>query len=269
MKLCVVGTMLLLASALSAAFAQESAPPPAPAPAPELRLLNDFAAPPFASLDGIKRVGFEVDLAEALGKELGRPVHWTQMIFNLASFASALRAKTADAAMSSISITPEREKDFLFTRPYFRSSLALATHRDVDYSRTTFKTGLDGYRVGVLRRTTGEEWARKNLKATRVTYDSPERLARALNNKVIGYLLLDQDILAGARARGAYKFKIVETGLSSEDYGIAVSPGNQELADRLDAALEKLDASGVYDEIYNTWFGRRSDLPPYKRLYRR
>jgi ABC-type amino acid transport substrate-binding protein len=267
MKSMVAGFLALCLLLTVPVRAQESAPPTAPAAA--LRLLNDFGAPPFASLEGIKRVGFEVDLAEALGKEMGLTVRWTQMIFNLASFASALRAKTADAAMASITVTPEREKDFLFTRPYFRSSLALATFRDVDFNRTEFKTGLDGRRVGVLKRTTGEEWARKNLKATRVTFDNPERLARALNNKDVAYILLDQDILAGVLARGAYKFKIVETNLSIEDYAIAVGPGNQGLADRLDAALEKLDASGVYDEIYNTWFGRKADLPPYKKLLRR
>jgi len=269
MKILGFGILALCLLMAGLVRAQESAPPPAAAPAPELRLLNDFAAPPFASLEGIKRVGFEVDLAAALGKEMGVTVRWTQMIFNLASFASALRSRSADAAMSAISVTPEREKDFLFTRPYFRSSLALATFRDVDFSRTAFKTGLEGQRVGVLKRTTGEEWAKKNLKATRVTYDNPERLARALNNKDVSCILLDQDILEGSLARGAYKFKIVESNLSTEDYALALSPDNQALADRINAALEKLDASGVYDEIFNTWFGRRADLPPYKRLYRR
>ncbi|MCX6350208.1 MAG: ABC transporter substrate-binding protein [Candidatus Aureabacteria bacterium] len=269
MKSFAFGMMMSMVFAVSAC-AQESAPPPVPAVAgEELRLINDFASPPFAWMEGTKRMGFEVDLAEALGKEMGRTVRWVPMSFNIVAFASALQAKTADAVMSSMSATPEREKKFIFTRPYFRSSLALATGKDVDFSEADFRGGLEGMKVGVLKRTTGEDWAKANLRATRVTYDSPVRLARALNNKEIGYILLDEDILIGVLARQAYKFKIVKGNLSSEDYAIAVSLGNQVLADGISAALEKLDAAGIYDDIFNAWFGRKTDLPPYKRLFRR
>ena len=265
MKSFAIGMMMSMVLAVSA-FAQESAPAVA---GEELRLINDFASPPFASTEGTKRLGFEVDLAAALGKEMGKTIRWVPMSFNIVSFASALQAKTADAVMSSMSATPEREKTFIFTRPYFRSSLALATGKDADFSEADFRGGLEGMKVGVLKRTTGEDWAKANLRATRVTYDSPARLARALNNQDIGYILLDEDILIGVLARQAYKFKIVKRNLSSEDYAIAVRLGNQALADGISAALEKLDAAGSYDDIYNTWFGRKTDLPPYKRLFRR
>ena len=136
------------------------------------------------------------------------------------------------------------------------------SHRILSRHETAFKNGLTSkIRVGVLRRSTGEEWARKNLKATRKTYSSPDRLARALKNSEVGIILLDKPILIWTMANRHYKFKIVEEGIDHQDYAIAVSKDNQKLLDELNTALEKLDADGVYDSIYEKWYHISQDLP--------
>ena len=227
-----------------------------------LRFINDLAAPPFAFVENFKNVGFEIDLGEALGKEMGRPVKWVKQSFNVPTFASTLEVGRADAVFCSLTVTEKRKQYFDFTRPYFRTSLAVAAPRDVDWNSQNFKNGLSSkVRVGVLRRSTGEEWARKNLKATRKTYTSPERLARALKNREVGIILIDKPILIWTMANRHYKFKIVEEGLDHQDYAIGVSKSNQKLLNELNTALEKLDADGVYDSIYEKWYDISQDLP--------
>jgi glutamine transport system substrate-binding protein len=227
-----------------------------------LRFINDLAAPPFAFVENFKNVGFEIDLGEALGGEMGRPVKWVKKSFNVPTFASTLDVGRADAVFCSLTVTEKRKQYFDFTRPYFRTSLAVAATRDVDWNKQAFKNGLDPIiKVGVLRRSTGEEWARKNLKATRKTYTSPDRLARAMKNREVGIILVDKPILMWTMANRHYKFKIVEEGIDSQDYAIAVSKKNQTLLDELNAALEKLDADGVYDSIYEKWYDISQDLP--------
>jgi len=231
-----------------------------------LRFISDLDTPPFAFVENFKNVGFEIDLGEALGKELGRPVEWVKQIFNIPTFASTLDVGRADAVLSSLTVTEERKQYFDFTRPYFRTSLAVAVHRDVDWNSQNFKNGLSSkVRVGVLRRSTGEAWARQNLKATRKTYSSPQRLARALNNREVGLILIDKPILTWELSNRHYKFKIVEEGLESQDYAIATSKTNQKLIAELNAALEKLDADGVYDSIYEKWYNIYQDLPTLRR----
>ena len=45
--------------------------------------------------------------------------------------------------------------------------------------------------------------------------------------------------------------------LTAEDYGIAISKKNPELAKQIDEALEKLQANGEYDKIFEKWFGKQ------------
>lgn len=259
-----LGAAALLGLPLRAG-AQEAPAAPAPSPRPQLRIISDFQTEPFSFSEGLKHLGFEVELAEALGAELGAEVVWVKQMFNLPTFSSTLETNGADMAMAAITVTPAREEQFLFSRPYFRSALAAATLRDVDWDHLKWKNGLSHLvPLGVQRRTTAEEWAKKNLKATRKTYDNPSRLARALNNNDVAVILMDEEILVAELSRLKYKFKLVEKGFDEQDYAIAFARGNEALRDRVDAALEKLDADGVYDRLYEKWFGRLADLP--KRL---
>lgn len=231
-----------------------------------LRFISDFATPPFAYVDNFQNIGFEIDLGEALGKEMGRPVEWIKQAFNIPAFASALAAGRADAVLSSMTMTESREQYFIFTIPYFRTSLAVAVFKDVDWNSQAFRNGLTAeVTVGVLRRSTGEEWARKNLSATRKAYDSPDRLARALKNQEVDIILIDEPILRWTVANRGYKFKIVEREIDQQDYAIGVSRSNQKLADELSAALEKIDAAGIYDRIYEKWYSISQDLPKIGR----
>jgi len=242
--------------------AQAPAPAPAPTAAPELRIISDFDSPPFSYVENGASTGFEYDLGEAIGRELGMPVKWIKRSFNLPSFGSTLDTGGADAAMASITVTPDREKSYIFSRPYFRTSLAAATKRDVDWNSLNWKNGLSAViRVGVQRRTTSEEWVRKNLKATRKTYDSPQRLERALNSNDVEVIVMDEEILSYELLRRQYKFKIQEKGFDVQDYGIMLARTNSALQQQIDGALIRLDESGEYDRLYEKWFGHLADLP--------
>jgi ABC-type amino acid transport substrate-binding protein len=239
-----------------------------PKPAPKatgagrtLRFVTDFDSPPFSFVDRSKKVGFEIDLGQAIGKELGAKVQWIQKSFNLGIYDSLLKSGTADAAISSISITPERERRFDFTVPYYRSNLAVAALKDLDWNHTEFVNGLKDKRVGVLRRSTGYTWARRNLGAKRVNFYSPQRMAQALRDEKVFCILIDEDILKWVLHKNAYRFQEVERNLSHEYYGIMVKKGNTTLLADLNGALQRLDENNVYDAIYQKWFTQKMDLP--------
>lgn len=235
-------------------------------PAKPLRFITPLDAPPFAYQEGLKKVGFEIELGEAIGEVLGRPVEWLKRPFNIPPLSADLDAGRADAVIASISVTPDREKYFIFTEPYFQTSLAAATYRDVDWDHSFFAGGLArAVRVGVLRRSTGETWARENLEATRQTFDTPARLTRALNGREVELILVDEPILRWELARRHYKFQLVERDLVRESYAIAVGRSNPELAEELNRALRQLREDGTYDRIYRKWYDATVDLPELGR----
>lgn len=255
---------------------QQQAQKPAPATqgsGTSLRLISNFDSAPFSFKEGIERKGFEIELAQAIGKELGRKIEWIEKGFNINTYASALDMGSADAAISSISITDERKEQLAFTRPYFRSSFAIATKKDVDWEHSWFTTGLKDWQVGVMRNTTGEQWSRDHLAADIKTYSSVDRLAQALKNAKLGptrtgkggfCILHDQAILKWALSDFSYHYEIVEKDITREYYGIAVSKNNKNLLADLNAALEKLREIGAYKKLYQKWYKEAEDLPMFQ-----
>ena len=61
--------------------------------------------------------GFEVDLAKALTRELGRPVEFHQ--YEYVSLLAGLDRGDIDLAMNGIEVTKDREEKVRFSRPYY------------------------------------------------------------------------------------------------------------------------------------------------------
>jgi ABC-type amino acid transport substrate-binding protein len=257
----------------------EKSSPPEPGQE-TLRIITDFNHPPFTFIEKGKRTGFEVDLGDAIGKEMGVKVEWIQKNFNISTYASALEAGSADMAMASITITDKRKRQLAFTEPYFRTSLSVAVQRDVDWRPNAFRTGLKNWLVGVVRGTTAESWARANLAAKIKTYYSPDRLIQALKNskadkvarglglpkKATGFcIIMDQPVMTWALSKRAYRFQIVERDVDHQYYAIAVSKNNTKLLEELNATLERLDKNDVYDKIYEKWYTKAQDLPLFEK----
>lgn len=245
-------------------FAQPSFPAaPATKPAADtLRIISDFKAPPFAYTEGGRRVGIDVDLAEALAKEMGKKVEWVPMSFDIGAYASALDRGDADAAIFSISITPERKKIVSFTKPYARTGLAVAVRSDVEWKHAWFTGGLNGWRIGVIRGTTAEKWARKNLKGRVESYSSLDRLVQVLKGSRLpsesgsgGVCILHDQVPLRwwTLSKDSYRYAIVETGIEVQEYGIAVRKGNTPLLDALNAAAARLKKSGEEEKLRGKW----------------
>lgn len=288
MKHASVSLALIACVMTSFAAAQTQAVEKAGAPAPQretttgkarpqappqrtLRFITDFNSPPFSFKKGTERKGFEIDLADAIGKEIGAKIEWMQMNFSINAYASALDVGKADAAMSAISITNDRKEQLAFTRPYYRAGFAIAVNKDVDWEHQWFTSGLEGWKIGVMRATTGEQWARDNLDGKVETYSNVERLAQALKNSKgalksgkAGFCILhDETILKWVLSDYSYHYQIPERKIAREYYGIAVSKNNPKLLSELNAALGNLRENGTYKKIYQKWYNEAEDLPMF------
>jgi len=228
-----------------------------------IRFIGDFDFPPFAFKAGSGYTGFDVELGEAIGRIMGAKVKWIPASFDLKVYAEYLETKKADAILSALTVTPLREKEFDFTSPYFRTTLGIAAlNKDKGSVLLQLrKRKFEGSKVGVMKGTTGEDWARKNLKADLVLYDSAVELARNLWENNLLAILIDEELLQYIVSRFPYDFAVISRDLNHEVYGIAVRKGNEKLLEEINSALEKIDADGTYDEIYNRWFGPKRSLP--------
>ncbi len=74
-----------------------------------------------------KRVGFEVELADMLAKELGVQAEFKQGDWDQ---LPNMLGNTIDVALNGFELTPERQRDYLCTRPYYLYGLQLMARRD-------------------------------------------------------------------------------------------------------------------------------------------
>jgi cyclohexadienyl dehydratase len=120
---------------------------------------------PFTFLDktNSKFRGFDVDMAEALGKALGVkveyvPTAWPQLMKDF-------EADNFDIAMGGISITLDRQKKGIFSTPIMREGKTpIARCADADKYQTIADIDKSGTRVIVNPGGTNERFARANVK---------------------------------------------------------------------------------------------------------
>ena len=121
---------------------------------------------PFTFLDKQtqKFDGFDVDMAESLGKALGVKVEYVQTAWP--QMAKDFEADKFDIAMGGVSITLDRQKKGLFSTPIMREGKTpIARCSDKDKYETIADIDKAGTRVIVNPGGTNERFARANVKA--------------------------------------------------------------------------------------------------------
>jgi len=124
---------------------------------------------PFTFLDKTtqKFSGFDVDMAEALGKALGVKVEFVQTAWP--QLMKDFEADRFDVAMGGVSITLDRQKKGLFSTPIMREGKTpIARCADNDKFATLADIDKPGTRVIVNPGGTNERFARANIKSAEI-----------------------------------------------------------------------------------------------------
>lgn len=216
---------------------------------------------PYEYLENGKMVGFDIDLMEAIGKELGYEIVWSNMGFD--GLLPALQMKKIDAVIAGMSQTPERQKAVTFSMPYMLVSSDEHFVIVNENSPLVKKEELKGKKVGVQIGTIQEEFA-KELGATPQLYNSwTGALMDLQNNKIDAVIIADvtgEEYLKSMS--GLKKFDVVidtQPGAS-----IALRKGETKLAEQINQAILKLDNDGTYLQILQKYFPDK--VEKYKSL---
>ena len=203
-----------------------------------IRFATEASYPPFESIDANNQiVGFDVDLAQALCKEIDATCTFSNQAFD--SLIPSLKFRRVEAVMAGMDITPEREKQ------------VQGKYTSVDQ--------LKGKKVGVQNGTTHQKFIMdKHPEITTVPYDSYQNAKLDLQNGRIDGVFGDTAVVT-EWLKDNPKLAAVGDKVTDKDYfgtglGIAVRQGNTELQQKLNTALEKVKKDGTYETIYNKWF---------------
>jgi polar amino acid transport system substrate-binding protein len=157
-----------------------------------------------------------------------------------------------------MSITTERQQLVSFTDPYLRvGQMALIRHADEKRFKTFDIGSLSLIRVGVVRATTGEQYARTNLPAAKVTtFESVDEGVSALRKGEIDTFIHDAPAIW--RITGGFDSPERELEgrfepLTEEHLAWAVRQDDQALRTRLNATLARWKADGQVNAVLDHW----------------
>ena len=216
-----------------------------------IRVATDATWPPFEYLDDESKelVGLDIELMRAIGQRAGFDVEFINVSFD--TLLTGMVQCQYDAAISAITITPDRAVDYAFSDPYFEAGQIVVVR--VGNIDILGPDDLAGKAVGVQRDTTGDVEAQKVEGAIIRRYDDIELAFQDLMNAQIDTVIADNPLALGIIGANPDMLTTVGQTFTDENYGIAVCKSNSALVERINAALIELKAEGFIDTLTQTW----------------
>lgn len=217
----------------------------------ELVVATDATYPPFEYMDGKKPIGFDIDLGNEIGRELGVKVRWIPTAWS--GVLGALEAHKCDLIISGVTITDERKKTTAFSRPYFPSGQTIARRK----GDTTVQKlqDLKDRRVSVQEETTGQ-YALQKLGVPKDHINRFDKLEDGLTDVVNGKsdaAVADLPALKESLRKGYPQLELTGGLFTSEYVGVWMRKGEPELRDAVNRALGTILVDGRYARIYAAW----------------
>lgn len=194
-------------------------------------------------------VGADVEIAKAIGEELGAKVKFSSMSFN--NVLASLQSGKADVAISGISATSERKKAYNFSEAYYESeNVVLIKKTDIDkYTKTS---SLDGLSVGTQKGSIQENVASEQLKGSKVVALTQNgEMINELKNGQIQAVVLEKPIAEGYAANND-DLTIANIKLKNDDadaYAVALPKGDDKLTKEVNKVIKDLKDSGKIDQF--------------------
>ncbi|MGW2179230.1 glutamate ABC transporter substrate-binding protein [Streptomyces sp. NPDC001732] len=205
-----------------------------------------------------KYVGFDVDVATYIAKELGYKAE--DIVFKETKSAdreTAIDRGDVKFIAASYSINDERLQKVDFAGPYLLAHQDILVRADDDSIKSP--EDLNKKKLCSVTGSTSAQNVKDKLapKAQLQEYGGYSECLTGLENKVIDALTTDDSILAGFASQKNFqgKFKLAGFKMTNENYGIGLKKGDADLKKKINDALTKMVSDGSWDKAVKDNFG--------------
>ena len=202
--------------------------------------------PPFESLENNEVVGIEVDIMELICAKLGVDVEFVQMDFD--SVLIGIQAAKYDCAMSGITVTPAREKNMLFTDPYYNAAQVIVV---AEGSAIQGKADLADKIVSVQTGTTAESGCQDEGIEIQAFTANADAKAALTTGKVDAWVV--DNLTAIQMVEEGDGLVILDEKMTEEPYAFAFAMGSEDLVAAINDALVELMADGTVESIFDSY----------------
>lgn len=208
----------------------------------------------FYNIETARLEGFDIDLGKALTDEMTDGKGRAEFVeVNSKTRIPLLKTGKIEGIIATMTINEERAKEVDFSDVYFNGGQSLLVHEDSE--------------INGIEDLTSEHTvlAIKGSSSTRNMRElAPQVEVLDLENYSEGFVALqsgqgdalttDDAILMGMIDQNP-SYRLAGESFTKEPYGIAINKGQDNFHQMLEEALDTVQGNGVYDEIYDKWFG--------------
>lgn len=218
----------------------------------ELVVGMDLSYPPFETIDESGNpTGVSVDFANALGNSLGRTVRIENIPF--VGLIPSLKTGKIDCIISSMTDTEERRHSIAFSDPYVTVGLALLTSKNSDI-HSIADVDQAGKTLAVRQGTTGEVWARANIRKARILVLEKESAAvlEVTQGKAAAFLYDQMSVWKNAQQHS--QARALLDPVQTEHWAVGLRLGDDTLRAKINNFLQTFRDSGGFERLGDKYF---------------
>lgn len=198
-----------------------------------------------------KLTGFDVEIAEEVARRMGVEIEFIETKWD--GMFAGLDSKRFDMVANQVGIRADREEKYDFSIPYIQSRAVLIVS-DTNTEINSF-TDLNGKKAGQSLTSNYGKMAQDNG-AELVAVDGFNQSIELLNSGRIDATINDSlSYLDYKKQKPDAAIKIVATEDEASQSGLLFRKGNEDLVEKVNAALEAMIQDGTFEEISVKWFG--------------
>lgn len=214
-----------------------------------LTVAMELAYPPFETRD---EAGDAYGISPAFMQKFADAYGYDLVIENTAfdGLIPALQTDKADAVMSSITITDEREAEVDFTDPYAVAQLAILANAQSGIGSIDDLNQSDKS-VAVKTGSTGDVYATKNLTNAQIVRlaDESACVTEVVQGRADGFLYDQLTIYRNNQANPDTTEAVFIPFQDPEYWGVAVADGNDELRAQFNEFIAQCKQDGTFEEL--------------------
>ena len=204
--------------------------------------------PPYEYHEGDAIVGIDAEIAQAIADKLGMELKIEDVSFD--SIIPGVQAKKYDMGMAGMTVTDERLESVNFSTSYAKGVQVVIVKEDSDIKTID---DVAGKKIGVQTSTTGDIYASGDYGEENVTkYDNGAVAVQALISGKVDCVIIDNEP-AKSYVAANEGLKILETAYVEEDYAICFNKDDEELMEKVNAALKELTEDGTVQKIVDKY----------------
>jgi cystine transport system substrate-binding protein len=196
-------------------------------------------------------VGFDVEIGQAIAKELGVKAEFVEGPWD--GLIAGIDAGRYDVVINEVGINPERQAKYDFSEPYIASKAALVVAGD-NSEITSFET-LKGKRAAQSLTSNFGKLAEQYGAELVGTEGFDQSIALVIQGRADATINDSLSFFDFKKQQPDVNVKVVATAADADFSGVLLAKNKPELLEAINRALETIKTDGTYAAISQKYFG--------------